>query len=401
MKVLFCSVDSPGHLYPLIGTALRLRERGHEVAFATGLPARGTLEAAGLERIARGPRDGSSFWLNTWFAPLRTAIDVKHVQHAVRTFAPDLLVTHQLNQAPLIVREMEGIPVAVMGMFSYLWPVEGSTAGRSEAFDRTRQWRVNDSVRILNEARALFRMPALEVDLADFPPMGDLFMLRCPPGMEPDLDVLPPQVQAVGPCLWEPEHPADAWDALRARFAAPDAPVIYAQQGRTFRKPGFWPHLVELLADQPVQVVASTSRMDYEAGELPANFLAEPHVPQGLVMAHARAVVTGGTSTPVLGALAHGLPSVIAPTGGETVENADKVVQAGCGVSLAADVLSPGTLREALDRVMADGQMRARCREVAGVFAATDSFGQAADLVEELGAGQARVDRPAAALAAA
>jgi MGT family glycosyltransferase len=311
-------------------------------------------------------------------------------------------VTHQLCQAPIIVREMQQIPVAVVGLFSYLWPVEqpcGPT--RPEAFERTRHWRVTDAVRILNEARALFRLPALQADLADFPLLGDLFLLRTVPGLEPDLDALPEQVHAAGPCLWEPPHPAGAWNALRGRFPAPDAPVIYAQQGRTFKKPGFWTQLVQAFAGQPVQVVASTSRMDQPVGDLPPNFFALPHVPQGLVMPHARAVVTGGTTTAVLGALAHGLPCVAVPGGGETVENADKVVRAGCGVSLNAAELTPEALRETIDRVSGDLEMRARCREVRDALAAMGSFGRAAALVERLGGGRASVTRRAPAYAAA
>lgn len=387
MRILFCSFDSPGHLFPLVGLALEMRSRGHEVAFACGLPARATLEPLGIERIPRGAEDGDSFGLRTWFDPVRTAIDVKHVEHAVRRFGPDLLVTQQLCQAPILVRERQRIPVVVMGMFPYLWPVGRPVSpARFAACEPTRRWRLQDMIRILNQARELFRMPALEADASDFPLLGDLFMLRTVPALEPELEALPARVHAVGPCLWEPPRPADAWETLRGRFADPEAPVLYVQQGRTFKGPGFWAHLVEGLADGPVQVVASTGRMDQPASGLPANFVADRHVPQGLVMPHARAVVSGGTTTVTLGALAHGLPGVVVPGGGETPDNAERLAAAGCALSVEAEGLTAGAMRLAVEQVMGDDEMRRRCRRMQRALAPAGGFDRAAGLVERLAA---------------
>lgn len=388
MRLLFCSFDSPGHLFPLVGLALEMRGRGHEVAFACGLPARDTLHAVEIERIPRGAEDGDSFGLKTWFDPVRTAIDVKHVEHAVRRFRPDLLVTQQLCQAPVLVRERQRIPVAVMGLFSYLWPVgKPVSPAHFAACEPTRRWRLQDMTRILNQAWELFRMPALEADATDFPLLGDVFLLRTVPELEPELEALPARVHAVGPCLWEPPRPADAWETLRGRFADPEAPVLYVQQGRTFKGPGFWAHLVEALADRPVQVVASTARMDQPASALPPNFLADRHVPQGLVMPHARAVVSGGTTTVALGALAHGLPGVVVPGGGETPDNAEKLAAAGCALSVEAEGLTAGAMRLAVEQVMGDDEMRRNCRRMQRALARDGGFGRAADLVERLAAG--------------
>jgi UDP:flavonoid glycosyltransferase YjiC (YdhE family) len=394
MRILFCSFDSPGHLFPLVGLALELRRRGHQVAFASGPGACSVLDAAGIERIPRGRSDGDSFALPTWAVALKVAVDVKHVEHAVRRFLPDLLVAPQLCLAPLLVRERQGIPVAVMGLFSYLWPMRRAVnPERFAAREPTREWRLNDLARVANEARELFRMAPLDPGTADVPLRGDLFMLRTIPELEPELAALPAGVRLVGPCLWEPPHAPGAWSGLRARFADPDAPVLYVQQGRTFRSPGFWAQLVQALAGQPVQVVASTLRMDQPIGALPANFVAEPHVPQGLVMPHAQAAVSCGTTTAVLGALAHGLPSVLVPGGGESPDNTGKVLAAGCGVALKCDGLTPDVLHRAIADASADAGLRRSCRGVQAALARTDGFGTAAALVERLGSGTSSVRR--------
>jgi UDP:flavonoid glycosyltransferase YjiC (YdhE family) len=368
MRALFCSFDSPGYLYPLVGLALELRARGHQVAFATNLPAAPLLEAVGLERIPRGEREGNSFRVNVHHAAIPIAIDVKHTEYAVERFGAEVMVTHQLCHAPHLARERKGIPVAVMGLFSFLYPLRQPTAdSAAEAtLQRVRRWRVAETVKVLNRGRALFRLPALDDAEWSDPLLGDLFMLRNVPELLPALAELPPRVHAVGACAWEP--PGDrnaAWDALRTRFAEPDAPLLYVQHGRTFGGPGFWRQLVEALAGQPVQVAASLARMD---GEMP----------------HARAVVAGGHSSVVLGACTHGLPSVLVPSGVETPDNAHLLARAGCARVLEPQGLTPDALAGAVRDVMEDREMRTAARRVRQAFARVESFAVTAELVERL-----------------
>jgi UDP:flavonoid glycosyltransferase YjiC (YdhE family) len=397
MRVLFCAFDSPGHLFPLVGLALEMRRRGHAVAFATGLPAAATLEAVGLERIPRGEREGPSFRLNTHHAALSVQIDTAHAEWAARRFRPDVVVTHQLCYAPLMLRERMGVPVAVMGLFSYLWPHAPSfgppRAGEVD-LEPVRHWRLGSDLGTLNAAREALRLPPLAADPADVPFLADLFMLRTAPELEPDLARLPPQVHAAGACLWEPPRDEAAeWEALRADFIRPDAPLLYVQHGRTFGGPGFWAQLTEALAEVDVQVVASVGRMDQEVTAAPPSFVVRGHVPQGLVLPRAAAVVSGGHSSAVLATLAHGLPGVVVPSGAETPDNAEKLAEAGCVLRLWPESLTAEEMRGAVEATLAGGEL-ARCSRWAGAaLARMDGFGRAVELVERLGDTGARVDR--------
>lgn len=390
MRFLFCSFASPGYLYPLTGLALELRARGHQVAFATGPEARPVLEAAEIERIPRGAADGESFRVGVWWRPLAAAIDLKHVEHAAARFAPDALVTHPLCQGALLARERGRIPTAVLGFFAYLWPSPGGSGGA----EANRRWRLGECVRIMNGARALFSLPPLAGgDPAPF--LGDLWMLRSVPRLVPELPALPARVHAVGACAWEPAADAAAgWSALRPALARPGAPLVYAQPGRTFDGPGFWPQLVEALGGGPLQVVASTGRLDQEAGPIPPNFVARPHVPQGVVARRARVVVSSGSTAPVLAALAHGVPQVVIPSGGETPDNAARLAAAGCALRLPVDGLTPAALRRAVDEAMDSPGMAAAARRLRRDFAAAAGFSAAAGLVERLAAGRSVARAP-------
>lgn len=400
MRILFCSHDSPGHLFPLVGLALALRRRGHTVAFATSDKMQPMLDAAEIERIPRADTDGSSFRLGRWGWPIPTAVDVKHTEYAAKRFGPDLLVSHQLCQAPLLVRERQGLSLVVMGLFPYLWPVAGpASPPLYEALHATRAWRLQDMVRVLNEARALFRLPPVEAgDPMAHPLLGDRFLLRSVPALEPELDALPPAVRLVGPCLWEPEQDsAAAWGALRDELPAGDAPLVYVQHGRSFDLPGFWTQLVEALGGEAVRVVASVGRMDRKTGPLPDNFLVRDHVSQGLVLPHAQAAVSSGNTSVVLGALAHGLPSVVLPGGGETADNATKLELLGYGVRMEQEGLEADRLREAVFGVLEPGGVALRTREAQRATDAWMTFAAAADEVEAVGAG-ARSPQPAESL---
>ena len=401
MRFLVCSFSSPGFLFPLVGLALELCRRGHHVGFASGPQATDVLAAAELTRTPRSERDGPSFNVSTWHVPISIAIDVKHIEYAMTVTAPEAIVTHHLCLSALIARARHGVPVAVLGPMSYLYPPATPVADTSAESARRLQWRLDEGSRVLNEARGLFRLPPQAAVADDHGMLGDVFMLRTDPCLETNLAALPPKVHAVGPCTWEPpvddgEQPslARAWAALRAKFLDPDAPVVYVHNGRAFDGPSFWPQLTEALGSAPVQVVASVGRMDTDVGVLPPNFLVGSHIPQGLVLPHASAVIASGHSSVVLGAATRGVPCVLIPHGVETPENADRLVAAGCALVVDIYTLTARGLREALDRVIGDVDMRRHCEALRNRLQALDSFEAAAVLVETMASTRAPVYRP-------
>lgn len=393
MRLLFCSFGTPGFLFPLVGLARELRARGHEIAFASGHQSIPVLRAEGLRRIPRGENDGDSFHPSGWFTPVSCALDAKHLGIALAQHRPDVLVTHHLCLSALIAGERAGLPVAILGPFTYLYAPARPGGGAADAKTETRlRWRLDDGIRSYNEVRRVFRMEPVGAAADDHALLGDLFMLRSIPQLERGFAWLPDKVRLVGPCTWEPatgdgtpQSAAAAWAGLESELALPGAPIVYVNNGRSFGGPSFWPALVEGLADAPVQVVGSTGRMDAEAGPLPPNFLVRSHIPHDLVLPRAGAMAASSHTAAVIGSLMHGVPSVLFPHGVDTPDNAHRLVEAGCAVALDPGTLTPASAREAVERVLADAGMRRRCRTIRDVLHQAASFGPAADGVEELG----------------
>lgn len=192
--------------------------------------------------------------------------------------------------------------------------------------------------------------------------------------------------------MWEPAA-SDAELALKAELENTDAPVVYAQQGRTFGQPGFWPTLVDALRDKEVRVVASAGRMDESTGRLPENFFVADHVSQALMLSMAHATISGGNSSVLLGALTAGLPSVIIPAGGETPDNAERLSYAGCGLCLPMENLNKEALVAAVDAALEHIEVRQKSDVMRRAFAHAGNFASAVRLLELLSGGRHKISR--------
>lgn len=385
MRVLFCPVASPGFIFPCIALARALQERGHTVAFATGLSAQRLLDEAGMTRLPRGPKDGPSFQVEIWAKPLAAAMQYKHVEYALGTFPADVLVGSPLSLGALLMRERHGVPCAVLGLLTHLWPLTDSPAPEpSEAENRLR-WRHGDMLRHFNNLRQLFQLPPLDVPPSESPLMGDLLLQRSIPELARLGGEAPPQVHLVGACLWEPPPvEPELQDWLREARASGE-PILYVQPGRTFDNASFWPHLMEALKGRRVRLAVSVGRMDAPlVPEPPQGSFVRAVVPQGAVLPYAQAVISSGNTTSILGALTHGLPSLLISGGGEQPDAAELLERAGAAVHLRACDLSTERVSQRVDALWEQPSLRERARHLQHGFTQVDGPRVAARLLERL-----------------
>ncbi|NCG22258.1 MAG: hypothetical protein GWP91_24850 [Rhodobacterales bacterium] len=99
MNILFCTHSSPGFLFPAIGLAQALVSLGHQVAFVTGRTQRPLLTHLGLAWLG----GDASFRIQNWHSPRAVAVQLRHIEHAGRAFAADVLVGSALNLGALIL----------------------------------------------------------------------------------------------------------------------------------------------------------------------------------------------------------------------------------------------------------------------------------------------------------
>lgn len=383
MRFLFCSLASRGFVYPCIAIAQELRNRGHEVAFVTDVSFTEELHSLGFERIPRGPTDGRSFWGQAWYEPIAILIQVKHIEYALKQFCPDIVVGQHLTFGPLLVRERQSIPLALIGSATYLWPTRGNNSSRPKSEDERRKaWRLTSMVKTYKEARELAGLKPWTQVPTDNPLVSDLFMVRSVPELETYTAELPERVHLIGACLWEPPQTCRDLEEWLSREASAGKPVLYVHQGRFFQFPHFWPDLMKVASELGIRVAASTDVMDCDIGQLPPDSFIRPHVPQSQVLRRASAAVLSANATAALGALCAGVPTLLIPAGGEQPDLAEVCRSAGSTIVLDPQTVTADILRQELQSLLTNTQMQRVAQKLASAFSQVNSAKTASDLLE-------------------
>jgi len=136
---------------------------------------------------------------------------------------------------------------------------------------------------------------------------------------------------------------------------------------------------LDAVAALPVRALLTTGPvMDVGAlGTIPDNVKLEAWVPQDLVMARAVAVLCHGGSGTIIGALAAGLPMVIAPIMADQPHNASRVAAVGAGVAVPRP--EAAALGVALERVLSDPEIQDGAACMAAEIAAMPDMDAAVD----------------------
>jgi UDP:flavonoid glycosyltransferase YjiC (YdhE family) len=389
VRILFCPLASHGFVYPMLGMARALEQRGHATAFVTDESFGEELARHGQDRVPRGPlRDGPSFEVAKWSEAYAVAMQVKHLEYALDRFRPDLIVGLPLTLGALLVAERTRMRIAVLGFCTYHWPKTPRAMNEpADEHERRLAWRLREWTRLYNEARALFKAPPVAVDVLDTPALGDLLLARSIPGFGlGDGDGgLPAKVTFVGDCLWEPPAGDPELQSWLQEARGSGAPIVYLQRGRFFDLPDFWPSFKEAALRADLRVAVATDRMDCEVGDCPSSWLVRPFLPQGAILRHADLVVTAGNTTAVLGAVTAGVPALLLPGGGEQPDVAAWCEQVGMAKVLAPPecVTGPGILA-ALHEILEDPRYREQAAGMQERFAPYRGFERAASALESL-----------------
>jgi UDP:flavonoid glycosyltransferase YjiC (YdhE family) len=108
------------------------------------------------------------------------------------------------------------------------------------------------------------------------------------------------------------------------------------------------------------------------------------HITQGQVLPYARAVISSGHTTSVLGALTHGLPSLLLPNGSGTEEIAGNCERAGAAICMAPETVNAESLRKAVKELLENSKLRQKALALKQAFNQVNGCEHAAELLEGL-----------------
>jgi UDP:flavonoid glycosyltransferase YjiC (YdhE family) len=360
LRVLITTPSLLGHVHPMLPLARALTGRGHDVLWAIPPDGVSAVERAGfrtavagrpgLENLAEARRrypelaglpkhEVPDALFGKTFGAVAGPPALADLMPIAQRFRPQLVVCDAAEFAAHIVAAELGVPSVTKG-FGPLLP-ERRVARASE------------------EVAPLWRSRGLEPR-----PYGGsydhLYLDVYPPELRAGSDAHVGRRQPLRPVV-EDHVPDDASPAtLPLPAGPPDAPLVYVTMGTVFNDPK--PLLVVLEAlrdfDGRVLVTVGPEADPAVVGIQPAHVRVERYVPQSLVLPLCAVVVSHAGSGTVLGSLTLGLPQLCLPQGADQFLNAAAIASSGAGISIMPADATPGSVRDAVDRLVGDATFR-------------------------------------------
>nr|WLE93538.1 Glycosyl transferase [Streptomyces sp.] len=371
MRILFCSLGSPGHTYPLLPLAVAARDTGHEIAFTTSGQFEPALTALGFRHEESGVPMTEAFQegLRTAFGrespeglgpdelrelsslafgrliPQRSARQLADVFARVR---PELIVHDVSSYGAGLAAAVAGIPAVCHGI------------GRESADEFTLA--IEDKVR------------ALGAELGVALPAGRLLGLG-----NPYLDLYPDSMQdqelldtgrrfPLRPVPFSDDSELPEWVRTRDRAT----PLVYLTLGTSGSgSVGALRQAVDGLAALDVDVLVSSGRsLDVsEFGPIPPRVRLESWVPQAKLFPELDLVAHHGGSGTTLGSLAAGVPQLCLPWDIDPFGSGDAVLSTGAGLRLLPGELTAEAVRAKAEELLADAGYLSAAEKMAAEIA--------------------------------
>jgi len=388
LRVVVTCIPQTGHIAPLMPLAQALAAQGDDVVVASGPDAEAAAAAAGLAftPVAPGfgewfealrartrglPGDGlapervEAYFLPRLFGEVGMALMVDGLLDAARRLQPDLLVFDPLLLAAPLVGSLLSIPL----VHHTIGPLTEPGVLDLVADAVSPIWR--QFGRDVTPAAGVYDGTTLTV---------------CPPSLDPAGASLPggqplrptPVPAAAGPLPFELPRPGD--------------PLVYVTLGTFSNSLDLFRFLLDTLADEPVNVVA-TIGADKDPAELepwPSNAHVERFVPQAELLPHCAAVIHHAGAGTTFGILAHRLPSLALPQSADNFTIGRRLAAAGAARTLMPGEVGGDEVRKALDDVLTGAGFREQAARLAAeIGAMPDPAAVARLLRERFGAGSA------------
>lgn len=417
-RVLFTTLGSLGDLHPLVAIALRLRERGHTVAFSTSLLYRKKLETSGFEFYPLRPdispdrpdmlqrsreimdaRKGPERLLRDFIFP-QVRETHEDLARAVGNGKPDLLVSGEIVYAAPLVAEKTGIRwvsciTAPLSFFSAHDPPILAPAQRLSRLLfrfglRFNQWLI-DLIKLRTRGWS-GPVRRLRTELGLPPGPDPIYEGKHSPSLvlalfssafarkQPDW---PPQTQVIGFPFYDGAAEAAPNPALENFLAAGEAPLVFTLGSAAVFDPrqfyGESVRAAQLLGRRALLLLGPNA----PPPDLPPNILALDYAPYSQVFPRAAVVVHQGGIGTTAQCLRAGVPMLVMPFSFDQPDNAHRLVKLGVARTLSRASYSSRRAAAELVHLLREELYRRNIREIARTLRDEDGAATGADAIEE------------------
>ena len=328
--------------------------------------AMGTETSSIPQRIPLRPLDSEreDRHLRDRFARAAAQYRVPRTLELCRVWEPNVLVCDETDFGAVVAAECLGLPIATV-----LVTAAGS-------FVRTEV--VGEALNELRTKHGLTPDPELEM-LSRY-----LVLSPFPPSFRDPAFPPPPTLHTFRPStLRTADDPAPAWSAV-----LPAAPTVYFTLGTIFNMESgdlLW-RVLSGLSELPINLIVTVGHHidPAEFGPQPANVRSERYLPQASVLPYCDLVVSHGGSGSVIGALAHGLPSVLIPIGADQPLNAGRCSDLRVGRVLDAMKVTRESVGATVSILLEDSGYRQNAERLRDEIAGLPEAADAVELLERL-----------------
>jgi MGT family glycosyltransferase len=422
LTILFMPESAYGPTNNCIGIGKVLERRGHRVVFAAEASWKGRLEPLGFEEdlvdLAPPPEDGAEqdagqFWTDfvietapefrkptieqlatfvepVWASLLDGAMFCEPQLRAILGRAqPDVIVEDNVNAFPALlthgapwVRIMSCNPLEMKDpdlppTFSG-YPADDKSAWSAfrEEYERTHRatWERYGAFMTDNGAPPLpdleFIHESEHLNLFVYPEAADY------PRSRP----LSPTWHRLDSSVRETEEP---WEVPEELGSRPGALVYLSLGSLGSADVDLMKRLVSVLAETPHRYVVSKGPRAAEF-DLPDNMWGDARLPQTSIIPSCDLVITHGGNNTTTEALHFGKPMIVLPLFWDQFDNAQRMAELGFGVRLPTYDFEDDELRDAVARLLVDGDLRRRMSVEGERIRGRDGKTVAADQIEEM-----------------
>jgi UDP:flavonoid glycosyltransferase YjiC (YdhE family) len=375
MRALFTTSGGLGNFNPLVPLADALRDRNHHVAFATPARFNPVVEAAGFVALPAGldltfreyreqilplppgTNEVAEVFVKGFARPM-----LADLLRIIPAWRPDLLIHDAVEFAAPTAGEILGLPHVAYNLvlFGYSPTLLDRLVRDDYAAFRQDQGLPPDP-----QYREYFRY---------------LYLQHVPECVTPLPASIADRSQLIRPEFPAEGTPPPAWLAHLA-----DLPTVYVTLGTVYNQtPGLIETILVALGrgEYNLIVTVGAERDPATFGPWPPPVHIAQYVPQAAVLSRCDAVVCHGGTGTLLGALAHGLPTLIIPLNADHFPSAARLSAFGAAEVLHAPDVSAESVRAAMHRLLATPGYRERSATIQADIAAMPSPTEVAHVLE-------------------
>ncbi|WP_394615803.1 glycosyltransferase [Lentzea sp. JNUCC 0626] len=371
MRILFSSLGSHGHVYPILPLAIAAREQGHDVLYAVDSGFHATVEKLGLTVVDAGISIWDAFrQANALHGTgefrrdmlRQTAVDafgsllprafVNDLEPVLERDKPDLVVFELINPGAGLAAMRAGIPAVCHGFGK----MDGDLVPEAMS-NLLLEYVAELGITLPNGHHYGLGSTYLDV----FPPsLQDLDFLS-------DVDRIPMRPVPFA----EPGELPD-W------VVAHEKPLVYLTFGTAFSNPEVLKTAVAGLSGLDAEVLVATGpQVDPSVlTDVPGNVHVLPWVPQADLLAHADLVVHHGGAGTTVAAMTNGLTQLVLPQGADQFRNADIVRDTRLGDRLVGEEFTSDALHEMARKLLRDNDVQAANETIKAEIAAMPAPGE-------------------------